>query len=254
MKKRLIAYLFLLALTLNACNTSPAKVENGNPLVLEKATETQDGYVLMGKFLSLGLPQGAQAVSFSSWPIITDADGKEVPFTQIDPSSEKTEPGAFSWAFEITGKQFKWPLTIKPDLIAVKYENAQTKFDFDTEAKPPDEQLQELDASGNTTNYPIWNLDIDLGRMAGYPIQVVKAIRRANGYEFYFKSTAVFHGIDVQIQDSTQGLTGMNGPDEFSSVAMFAGKVPTGKLTIIVAHPVIATPGSWELQWQPEKQ
>ena len=254
MKKQLIAYIFLLVLILNACVATPAKVVNENPLVLEKVTETESGYVLIGKFRSIGLPQGAQAVSFSNWPKITDADGKEIQFTQTDPSSEKIEQGIFPWVFEIKGKQFKWPLTIKLDLVAVKYENVQTKFEFDTEAKPPDEQVQELDALGNTTNYPIWNLDINLGLLAGYPVRVFKAIRRADGYEFYFKSTAVFHGVDVQIQDSTQGMTGMNGPDEFSSAATFAGKVPSGKLKVLVTHPVVAIPGFWELQWKPENQ
>ena len=111
-----------------------------------------------------------------------------------------------------------------------------------------------MDALGNTTNYPIWNLDIDLGLLAGYPVRVVKAIRRADGYKLYFKSTAVFHGVDVQIQDSTQGMTGMDVPGEFSSTATFAGKVPSGKLTVLVAHPVVAISGLWELQWQPENQ
>lgn len=254
MKKQLITYIFLFALTLNACVTTPAKVVNENPLVLEKATETDSGYVLIGKFRSIGLPQGAQAVSFSNWPKITDADGKEIEFTQTDSSSGKTEQGMFPWVFEIKGKQFKWPLTIKPDLVAVQYETAQTKFEFDTEANPPDEQVQELDASGNTTNYPIWNLDIDLGLLAGYPVRVVKAIRRADGYEFYFKSTAIFHGVDIQIQDSTQGMTGMNGPDEFSSAVTFEGKIPSGKLTVLVTRPVVAISDSWELQWQPENQ
>lgn len=254
MKKQFIALVFLITLTLNACATSPAQAVNENPLVLEKVTETEDGYVLIGKFRSIGLPEGAQAVSFSNLPKITDAGGKEIQFTPVDPSSENTEQGTFPWAFEIKGKQFKLPLTIKPDLVAVKYENAQTKFEFNTEANPPDDQVQELDALGNTINSPIWNLDIDLGSLAGYPVRVVKAIRRANGYEFYFKSTAIFHGVDVQLEDSTQGLTGMNAPDEFSSAVTFAGKVPSGKLTVLVSHPVIATPGSWELQWQPEKQ
>src|SRR5574338_1718171 len=199
MKKQFIAFIFLLVLTLNGCATPPAQAVNENALVLKKATETADGYVLIGTFRSVGLPQGAQAVSFSNWPKITDADGKEVPFSPADPSSETTEQGTFPWAVEITGKQFKWPLTIKPDLIAVKYENVQTEFEFDTEAKAPDEQVQELDAAGNTIDSPVWNLDIDLGSLAGYPVRVVKAIRRANGYEFYFTSTTVFHGVDLQI-------------------------------------------------------
>lgn len=251
MKKQLIVYIFLFALTLNSCVAAPAKVTNENPLVLEKITETESGYVLIGKFRSIGLPEGAQAVSFSNWPKITDADGKEIQFVPTEPSSEKNEPGTFSWALEIEGKQFKWPLTIKTDLVAVRFENAQTKFEFDTEAKPPDEQIQEVDALGNTTNYPVWNLDIDLGLLAGYPVQVTKAIRRADGYEFYFKSTAVFHGVDIQIQDSIQGLTGMDAPGEFSSAVTFAGEVPSGKLTVHVTHPVVAISGPWELQWQP---
>jgi Tol biopolymer transport system component len=236
--------------------TPSQEASSGNPLVIEKVIETENGYILAGTFSSAGLPQDAQAESFSNWPKIIDANGQEIQFTfanyELDLPFEKKEKGVFPWAFEVEGKQFNWPLTIMADLVAAEYQNIQTKFEFDTEAKPPDDHAQELDASGKTVDYPIWNVDIGLGELGGYPVRVVRIIRRADGYEFYFKSSAIFHGIDLQIEDSIQGLTGMDGPGDFASEVKFAGKIPSGKLTVLVSRPVIATPGYWQLQWQPE--
>jgi len=222
--------------------TPSQEVSAESPMTLEKVIETESGYILVGKFRSIGLPQGAEAVTFSMPPKITDASGQEVQYNfanyQADIPDIETEKDAFSWAFEIEGKQFNWPLTITVNSVAVEYSSVQTSFEFDAGPNPKEGQE--------------WDLYIDLGELAGYPVRVVKAIRRPDGYEFYFKSTAIFHGIDLQIEDSIQGLTGMDGPGDFASEVNFAGEIPSGKSTVLVSRPVVATPGYWQLQWQPE--
>lgn len=221
---------------------TPSQATSGeNPLVLEKVIETEKGYMLAGTFHSMGLPQGAKAVQFANWPRITDASGQEVSFTlanyELGLPLEKTQSGVFSWAFEIDGKSFNWPLTIRPDLLAVEYENAQAQFEFDAGPNPQNEQ--------------VWDLNVDLD-LAGYAVRVVRVIGRSDGYEFFFESPQMFHGITLEIQGATEQLTGMNGVGEFSSHVKFAGGIPTNKLIVLVTHPIVAVQGSWQLQWQPE--
>jgi hypothetical protein len=94
-----------------------------NSMTLEKVVETENGYILVGKFRSIALPQGAQAVQFSNQPKITDTDGQEVKYKfanyQVGLPDASTEQGIFLWALEIEGKQLHWPITIAPDLVAL---------------------------------------------------------------------------------------------------------------------------------------
>jgi hypothetical protein len=209
--------------------------------VLEAVEETEHGYILIGKFHSVDLPEGAKAVQFSSWPKIIDANGQSVLFTwenqEFAPPAEKTALGTFAWAFHIEGKSFHWPLTISLDSVAVEYGNAQAQFEFDAGPNPQDGQ--------------VWELNLDLGEIAGHPVKVTRVIGRPNGYEFYFKSPQVFRGINVTVGDSAQGLTGMDGAGLFSSNITFANGIPSGRLEVLV-HPVLALSGNWQLQWQPE--
>lgn len=222
--------------------TPSQESSDGTPVVLEKVIETETGYTLAGKFHSIGLPKDAKAIQFSNWPTIIDASGRSVPFTfansELNLLSETTEPGTFAWAVQIEGKSFHWPLTIRFDTVAVEYENVQKQFEFDAGPNPQDGQA--------------WDLNIDLGELAGFPVRVTTVIGRPDGYEFYFQSPHMFHGINVEIGDSIQGLTGMDAPGEFSSSVTFADEIPSGKLTVLVSRPVVALPGVWQLQWEPE--
>lgn len=215
---------------------------DGNPMRLEKTIETDGGYIVVGTFGSSSLPQGARAVQFSKYPRISDASGQDVPFTlanyQLDLPAAPVEEGIFSWAFEITGKQFRWPLTINVDSVAAEYPAAQGSFAFDTGPAPREGQE--------------WNLDFGLD-LAGFPVKVVRAIRTSDGYSFHFESTTMFHSVDAAIGASTHGTTGMDDPSHFSSSIKFIGDVPSGILRVTLTRPVIALPGNWQRQWQPEQ-
>ena len=93
--------------------------QNGAPadsgLILEKVIETEDGYILIGKFHDASLPDNMQALGFSVWPTVMDANGIELPYlTANDVDIISTTMGEFPWTLEIKGKAQAWPLTILP--------------------------------------------------------------------------------------------------------------------------------------------
>lgn len=224
--------------------TPSQAVPSENPMVLEKVIETEKGYILAGTFHSTGLPPNVKAINFSTWPKMTDASGQEVPYTfanyELDLPFEQKEAGVFSWAFEIEGKSFTWPLTITLDTVGVEYQDVQSQFEFDTGPNPQDGQVWE-------------NLNIEF-EIAGHPVRVRNVVRIPDGYMFNFESLSatVFQGVDITIGDSLPALSGRDSPSWFSSQVSFAGEIPSGKLTVIVTRPQIDLPGVWQLQWQPE--
>lgn len=216
-----------------------------NPLMLEKVIETDNGYILAGTFSSAGLPTDGEVVQFGQPPTITDASGRDIPFAfanyKLDLPAEKTQAGVFPWAFELHGKQFNLPLTITVNSLAVKFSDVQAQFEFDAGPTSKDGQIWE-------------NLNIHF-ELAGHPVHVLSVIRTPDSYQFNFVSedTTVFSAVDMSIEDSTQGLTGMNGLDNFGSEAKFADAVPSGKLTVLLSQPVILESGNWQLQWKPDR-
>lgn len=225
--------------------TPSPQATNENPLTLEKVIETDSGYILIGKFSSVGLPPDEKAVQFGQSPTITDAGGQNVPFNfanyqLLDLPAERTKTGVFSWAFELQGKQFNWPIAITVNSLAVEYSNEQAQFEFDSGPTSQDGQVWE-------------NLNINF-KLAGHPVHVLNVIRMPDSYQFNFatEDSTFFNAVDISIGDSTQGMTGIDGPSNFGSEAKFTGAVPSGKLTVLLTRPIIMTSGSWQLQWKPD--
>ncbi|MBL0348710.1 hypothetical protein [Candidatus Villigracilis affinis] len=209
-----------------------------NPLKLEKIAETEKGYIFVGTFDSTGLPQGAQAMDFSTFPIFTDADGQDVIYDfanfQLDQPAELPPVGSFPWAFEIIGKDHAYPLTMTVSAVAAQYSESSASFEFDAGPNPQEGQ--------------VWDLNQDI-ELAGFPVRVVKAIRTADGYSFDFESAAMFHGVSLAIGNSLPVGSGLGDPGHFISVVRFEGEVPSGKLTVQASNPVVAVSGNWQIQW-----
>ncbi len=212
-----------------------------NPLKLEKIVETDRGYILVGTFDSTGLPQGAYAMDFSTYPIITDANGQEVLYDfasyQLDLPAERPPAGSFPWAFEIIGKEHTYPLTLTVSAVAAQYSESSASFEFDAGPNPQEGQVWEL------------NQEIEL---AGVPVRVLKAIRTADGYSFDFESSTMFHGVSLAIGNSIPAGAGLGDPGHFISVVKYEGEVPSGKLTVLASYPVLAIFGNWQIQWDVE--
>jgi len=224
--------------------TPSPQAASENPLTLEKIIETDSGYILAGTFSSVGLPPNEKAVQFGQSPTITDASGQNVPFDfanyKLDLPAEEMRTEISPWAFELHGKQFDWPLTITFNSLAVELSDAQAQFEFDAGPTSKDGQVWE-------------NLNIHF-ELAGHPVHVLNVIRMPDSYQFNFatEDSTFFNAVDISIGDSTQGMTGIDGPSNFGSEAKFADTVPSGKMTVLLSHPVVLESVNWQLQWQPD--
>ena len=209
-----------------------------SPLMIEKIVETDRGFILIGTFNSTGLPLGASAMDFSTYPIFTDANGQEVLYdfaaSQLQAPIEFPPVGSFPWAFEIINKQHAYPLTMTVSAVAAQYLESSASFEFDAGPNPQEGQ--------------VWDLNQDI-ELAGFPVRVVKAIRTADGYSFDFESAAMFHGVSLTIETSLPIGSGLGEPGHFISVVRFEGEIPSGKLTVQVSNPVVAISGNWHIQW-----
>jgi hypothetical protein len=204
--------------------TPSPQVASENPLALEKIIETDSGYILAGTFSSVGLPPNEKAVQFGQPPTITDAGGQNIPFNianyKLDLPAEK--------------------MTITFNSLAVELSDAQAQFEFDAGPTSKDGQVWE-------------NLNIHF-ELAGHPVHVLNVIRMPDSYQFNFatEDSTFFNAVDISIGDSTQGMTGIDGPSNFGSEAKFADTVPSGKMTVLLSHPVVLESGNWQLQWKPD--
>ncbi len=209
-----------------------------SPLMIEKIVETDRGFILIGTFNSTGLPKGASAMDFSTYPVFTDANGQEVLYdfatSQLESPVERPPAGSFPWAFEIINKQHAYPLTMTVSAVAAQYSESSASFEFDAGANPQEGQ--------------VWDLNQDI-ELAGFPVRVLKAIRTADGYSFDFESATMFHGVSLAIGNSLPGGSGLGDPGHFISVVRFEGEVPSGKLTVLASYPVVAISGNWQIQW-----
>ena len=221
--------------------TPVQEASSADPLVIERTVETDKGYLLVGTFNSNGLPQGAQAMDFSTYPTMTDANGQNVLYdfanSQLEVPAMLPPVGSFPWAFEVIGKQHAWPLTITVSAVAAQYPQEQARFEFEAGTNPQEGQ--------------VWTLDQDL-QLVNVPVRVLRAYRTADGYGFDFESDTFFHGVSLWIGNSLPGPTGMQDPRHFSAMVRFEGAIPDGKLEVLVSNPVLGTSGTWQIQWQPE--
>jgi hypothetical protein len=209
-----------------------------NPLVLEKVIETDKGYILIGRFYSIGLPEGTQALHLNGWPQITDASGHVVPFNEPDEFVEHARQGGeVPWAYKIEGKQFDWPLILTFESLAVEHSDARTEFEFDTGPNPQTGQVREL------------NLDLEI---AGYPLRIASATRTEEGYSFDIKTDPAVQSVRLEIAGmATSGGEG-DGNGHLSVSVTYEGEIPSGNLTVLLSRPMVERSGHWQLQWQPD--
>lgn len=209
-------------------------------MTLEKVIETDSGYILIGKFRSIGLPANAKAQGISDWIKVVDANGQAVDVAPANNMEPSTVFGELIWGYEIEGKQHAWPLTLKIDSVNVLFDQQTTEIKFDTGANPQTGQ--------------VWILNQD-AQIAGYTIRVISIERTVNGYSFIFKADPSVIGITVEIKDfpfasETSGSDGFGRGDLFSIIE-YEGDPPAGKLTIQLGWLIADIQGPWQVQWSP---
>ena len=225
---------------------STSSATSPNALVVEKVIETQNSYILLGRFYSIGFPEGVIAVSESLWntAIITDAKGRKISFTNPNGIELTGEPGNFPWAFEIPGKEHPWPLTITFKQVRVLITNAQADFMFDAGSNPQGGQK--------------WDVDHDIA-IAEYSLHLDYVLHTGTGYRLKFADNPVVASMMMEIVDAENPGSpslrggGGNGSDGLTCRIDFEEEVPSGKMTIRLFHLEINIDGTWQLQWKPDR-
>lgn len=226
---------------LDIASTATAPDTFQTALTIEKVIETPDGYIVTGKFRSIGLPMNAKAQGLSSRITITDANGQMVdaaPFYNMEPSNVF---GELPWGYEVNRKLHAWPLTFTIDTVSVLFDQQTTEFEFDT---GPDPQVGQK-----------WSLDKDV-QLAGYVIRVVSIERTLQGYAFKFKADPNVTSITADIKGfpsiSGGGWNDGYGRGDLFFTIEFKEEPPSGKLTIELGWLNANIYGRWQVKWSPE--
>ena len=207
--------------------------------LLDQVIETDDGYILVGRFKSASLPDNAQALGYSEWPIVTDANGNELPYlTANDVDVVSTTMGEFPWTLEIKGKTHAWPLTIQLNALAAQNFDLSADFTFDAGTGP--QAGQEW--------LPVQ--DIQLG---DFVIRLERVLFTGSGYVFEMSAPANVNQVDLQILD-TSPLGGSGGGDGQGrlTASVEYDQPPVGMLTIHLSNPIYTVRDVWQIQWTPD--
>jgi hypothetical protein len=225
--------------------TGQAAVPQQSPISIERSIELEDGYILIGSFHAITMPNGVVTSAYP-WNVrITDAGGRDVPYqyaTDLDlPAGDEN---VSHWAYQISGKAQAWPLTVSLDVLDASLgPDAQATFEFDTGPAPQAGQA--------------WTLNRDL-QIDGYAIHVLTVTRTPDGYAFFFQADPAVQGVAVDIRGYDQyippsgGGGGGAGDGSLSAGVAYAGAVPEGNLTVVVGSMSVIFKGSWSAQWAPE--
>lgn len=226
---------------LDVASSATAPDTSQTAMTIEKVIETADGYIVTGRFRSIGLPMNAKAQGLSSRMKITDANGQMVDATLIYNMEPSNVFGEIPWGYEVKGKLHAWPLTFTIDTVNVLFEQQTTEFEFNTGPNPQVGQK--------------WSLDKDV-QFAGYVIRVVSIERTPNGYSFIFKADPDVTNVTAEIKSfpytSAGGWNDGYGHGDLFFTIEFKEEPPSGKLTIELGWLNANIHGRWQVKWNPE--
>jgi hypothetical protein len=207
--------------------------------MLDHVIETDDGYILVGRFKSASLPDNAQALGYSESPTVTDANGNELPYlTANDVDVVSTTMGEFPWTLEIKGKAHAWPLTIQLNALAAQNFDLSTDFTFDAGTNP--QAGQEW--------FPAQ--DIQLG---DFVIRLERVLFTGSGYVFEMSAPANVNQVDLQILDTVPlGWSGGGDGQGHLTASVEYDQPPVGMLTVHLSNPIFTVRDVWQLQWTPD--
>jgi hypothetical protein len=217
-----------------------------NSVTVQKVVETNDGYILVGKFD----PQVRQGdyVQVTGMAQIHDASGKTVAYTQ--PQDIQTDAGlisssgGFGWAMQFKAAGLAYPLTVTfPGTIITQAEpGATARFTFDAGIPQPGQQ---------------WTPNLEI-QLAGHTLKLISITSDSrSSYSFRFQSDSRVSGVSVEIagyHPAGGGGGGGGGGDASSTfdVSVSYTELPKGKLTVVLSNlTVIGDAQTWQGQWSP---
>ena len=233
---------------------------DGFSIVLESVAPLADGYILAGRYQWSDTRTDRFAVVISD-SNITDAQGKAIPYQEVGSDSPaQGSPQQIPFAYQITGKEFAWPLNITVNAITVVQ---------------PGEGTFQFDAGPNPQAGQIWNVNIDVP-VAAHIIHVETIQLTAGrtptqlGFGFTMTSDPSVAGATVDelnpiinctggcgggggggggIDLGVSGFDSATGPFYYGSAA--AGYSPAGVKTFVISNMSIFFKGPWKVSWQP---
>lgn len=225
----------------SVASSGPTEDRPQAAMVLEQVIETDDGYILIGRFRSVGLPENAKAMHLSRFIRFTNANGREVEALTYNNIAPANIYGEFPWGYEIKGKQHAWPLTLTIDAINIEFIESTTEFEFDTGSDPQVGQK--------------WILNREM-LLEGYTVRVVSIERTANGYAFVFKTDPEVTSVTPNIKDfpfssASGGDDGLGQGNIFFNIE-YDREPPSGMLTIELGWLHANLRGPWQIQWRSE--
>lgn len=228
----------------------------GFAIVLESETPLADGYILSGSYQWTDPRFDFFDIHILD-PKITDANGQALPFAPVDPAvamdpTRKKLP----FAFQISGKDYAWPLTISVNSVTVNL---------------PDEALFQFDAGTEPQVGQRWDVNIDVP-VAGHIVHVqtieLTTGRTPTELGFTFTMTSDSDVMGASIHDANPMVSGNGGgggggggggdnalaAGPFSYGWALEGYSPAGTKTFVVSNVGVIVNGSWQVTWQPTKQ
>jgi hypothetical protein len=235
--------------------TPAGSTVEGFSIMLENETPLVDGYILAGSYQWTDARFDGTSLQ-PDGPIITDADGRIVDFAPVDDPAITADPAAkkLPFAYQITGKDYTWPLTITVNSLIVTL---------------PDQGTFQFNPGPNPKVGQVWDANIDVP-VAGHIIHV-KTIKLTSGrtptqlgFEFTMTSDSEVMCAGVgelnPIIIGNGGGGGGGGMDCGSSLAPFTsggvveGYSPSGVKTFVVSGLSVTLHGIWQAIWQSPNQ
>lgn len=222
---------------------------DGISLVLDRAVELSDGYLL---YASLHWENtGFQTVDVSDISTIhlLDANGQEVSYTfdWDETSNIPWQQGQRSFVIKTEPVLTPGPLTLVLDALSVDVSVPEgARFTFDLGANPQPNQVWEI------------NKDIDVGY--GHSVRVLRAtyyLTNGTHSSLSFDMESKTGVTAAGLHDLAHPLSGAGGggggsfADTFSSGFGYDGALPTGPITVDVVWVSVRTSGHWQAEWTP---
>jgi hypothetical protein len=230
-------------------SASAGSALEGFSIVMEGATPLPDGYVLSGYYEWTNPRFDAFSVHVRDVKIL-DANGQEVMFEPIDPGFMDPALTKSPFAYQITGRDHAYPLTLTVNSLAADLSSGST-FQFDAGADPQVGQVWEVDIDVPVDGHIIHVQTIEL-TTGDTPTQL--------GYTFRMTSDPSIMGARIDDIDLTTtgggggGGGGRPATNAFECRWFFEGYSPAGLKTFVVSNITLVLNETSQAAWQPSGQ
>jgi hypothetical protein len=236
--------------------TPTPQVDQDVAFVLDNVVPLPDGYIFMGH-TQWTLRAPVTAMWYGVHPelvTVTDAGGQDIPwFDYVTPQHDEA-PGRLSWAVQVQGKDFHWPLTITStalwgDISLGASKDSPSYFEFDPGPRAQPGQSWTLDKHFLVGGY---NTDISSVSMVADPDSA--------GYHYEFTMNSADGAVGVALVDldhfDQMGGGGGGGtlpdPGPFIGTVSYADQAPPpGPIHIGIMDVSMVLRGSWQVSWAP---